>query len=79
MWAQLGDILNDYLTLHPSPLARQKVNALLNGEALPNKGNLLIRVQKQADKQADYVPLVNPIVAPLTEDFLASYINDAVA
>ena len=79
LWAQLGDILNDYLKDHPNPLAQQKISALLNGEDLPNKGNLLIRVQKHADKQADYVPLVNPIIAPLKDDVLTNFINDAVA
>ncbi|GLX79937.1 aconitase [Thalassotalea insulae] len=79
LWAQLGDIINDYLNKYPSPLAQQKISALLSGEDLPNKGNLLIRVQKHADKQAEYVPLVNPIVAPLTDDVLTNFINDAVA
>ena len=79
LWAQLGDILNDYLNDHPNPLAQKKISALLNGEDLPNKGNLLIRVQKHADKQADYVPLVNPIIAPLKDDTLTNFINNAVA
>ena len=67
LWAKLGEILQDYLNRYPNKLAQQKISALLQGENLPNKGNLLIRVQKQPDKAADYVPFINPIIAPLAD------------
>ncbi len=63
--AVLGEVLQDYLQRFPSSHASEVLSGVLAGAPLPNKTNLLIRVQKQADKEAGYVPLSNPIVAPL--------------
>jgi len=66
--AQLGDILVDYLERYPNSEAQQQLNAVLEGDPLPNKTNLLIRVRKQADREAGYVPLANPIIAPYRDN-----------
>lgn len=63
--AVLGEVLHSYLQQYPSSHAQQVLSDVLAGNTLPNKTNLLIRVQKQADKEAGYVPLANPIIAPL--------------
>lgn len=61
LWGCLRNVLQAYLARFPNPEAARRIQGLLSGEALPVKGNLLIRFLKQADRQAAYLPLYHPL------------------
>ncbi|MGH3862273.1 IucA/IucC family protein [Actinokineospora sp.] len=58
LWSDLGDTVAAVSrTLGHPP----RLRALLSGVPLPAKTNLLVRWERQADRQAGYVPFPNPI------------------
>ncbi|MCM5704498.1 IucA/IucC family protein [Larsenimonas salina] len=60
LWAQLRDVLERVRETLPGPAP--ELDALLDGESLPCKTNLLVRLRAAPDRDAGYVALPTPWV-----------------
>ncbi|WP_315983701.1 ferric iron reductase [Aliamphritea spongicola] len=60
LWLIIREVISAYLNSTENALAREHLTALLNGEAIPSKTNLLVRIKKHPDRQAGYVYLNSP-------------------
>ncbi|WP_119394898.1 IucA/IucC family protein [Salinibius halmophilus] len=59
LWDVVANTLARYA--QQNPIGRDTVKQLLRQSTLPNKANLLVRFLRQADKQAQYIQINNPI------------------
>lgn len=62
LWSTLHEVVTQASARLGDP---PRLRALLAGVPLPAKGNLLVRWQRDADRNADYVPFPNPFGAAL--------------
>lgn len=58
LWAEVHDVLREFGSAHGRPAL---LDALLAGEPLPAKANLLTRWRRDADRDAGYVRLASPL------------------
>lgn len=65
LWRVLAFYLDGFRQRHSA--SRIRVDQLLNTSTLPNKANLLVRYRRQADREAIYVPMTNPISRAFNE------------
>lgn len=61
LWGIVRAHVQRYQRLHGSAASVQRLDALLDGEPLPGKTNLLNRFFKRADRATTYVPVANPM------------------
>ena len=61
LWTVVGHHLHRYQTQFGDAQSAPRIQALLDGEPLPGKSNLLNRFFKRADRATTYLPLINPI------------------
>ena len=65
LWQTVQEVVVAYLNRENQKVGdktelNQRIGALLDGEALPGKTNLLVRLSKSPDKAAGYVPVPSP-------------------
>ncbi|MBY4676362.1 IucA/IucC family protein [Marinobacterium arenosum] len=60
LWRIIEQVVRGYRDQCPLANARASLDALLAGEPLPSKTNLLVRFHKHADRLAGYVPVASP-------------------
>lgn len=65
LWRVLAFYLDGFRQRHSA--SRIRIDQLLNTCTLPNKANLLVRYRRQADREAIYVPMTNPISRAFNE------------
>jgi siderophore synthetase component len=63
LWRVVRGHLQRYQHLHGDDASARRLGALLDGESLPGKTNLLNRFFKRADRATTYVPVGNPLAA----------------
>lgn len=61
LWGIVRDSLNDYLDRYGKPGSTERIEAILQGQPLPCKANLINRFHRRADREAGYLPLPNPL------------------
>ncbi|HSC67377.1 MAG TPA: IucA/IucC family protein [Cellvibrio sp.] len=61
LWQQVREVLKSYLKSNSSALVERRIGGLLGGDALISKANLITRFFQQADSDASYVLLPNPM------------------
>lgn len=61
LWALLRHHLHAYQSRHGDPASARRINALLAGQPLPGKANLINRFFKRPDRATPYVPVTNPL------------------
>ncbi|MEK8090043.1 IucA/IucC family protein [Thermithiobacillus plumbiphilus] len=62
LWAVVGQQLRAYQTRFGDATSARRINALLAGQPLPAKANLINRFFKRPDRAVSYVPLPNPLL-----------------
>ncbi|WP_261840836.1 IucA/IucC family protein [Aliamphritea ceti] len=60
LWDVIEQVIHDYQQASTNPLVHERLEALLSGEPIPSKTNLLVRINKRPDREAGYVYLNNP-------------------
>ncbi|HZV97622.1 MAG TPA: IucA/IucC family protein [Methylophilaceae bacterium] len=61
LWQLVRHSLQEYQALHGDTVSVRRLNALLNGQPFPAKTNMINRFFKRPDREAAYVPVINPI------------------
>ncbi|ACO47218.1 IucA/IucC family protein [Deinococcus deserti] len=61
LWPVLAASLRRYQRQHGTPASARQIHGLLSGAPWPVKTNLLTRFARQADREAQYVPLRSPL------------------
>ncbi|MEW5790979.1 MAG: IucA/IucC family protein [Pseudomonadota bacterium] len=62
LWAVVGQQLRGYQARFGDATSARRINALLAGQPLPAKANLINRFFKRPDRAVSYVPLPNPLL-----------------
>lgn len=62
LWDVVHRELQTYIRNDGGDLCRELAGALLTGDDLPGKANLMTRFMQQADSQAHYIPVPNPLL-----------------
>ena len=70
LWQVVRRQVSLLLDSDSNPELQTRLRRLLSGEPLPNKSNLLTRVQKSADRGAEYTEFPNPLM-PLADEVAA--------
>lgn len=60
LWQRLARVIRDYRDQSQNAVANDCLTRLLAGEDIPSKTNLLVRITKNPDRAAGYVPVKNP-------------------
>lgn len=61
LWAVVRQHLHCYQSHYGDAASARRINALLAGQPLPGKANLINRFFKRRDRASPYVPVANPI------------------
>jgi siderophore synthetase component len=61
LWSVVRDCLQEYQAHHGDASSFRQINGLLSGQPFPGKTNLINRFLKRPDREASYVPVINPI------------------
>lgn len=64
LWQVVRHQVSTLLASTGNPELQLRLGQLLSGAPLPNKSNLLTRVQKSADRGAEYTEFPNPLLSP---------------
>ncbi|MEJ2419670.1 MAG: IucA/IucC family protein [Exilibacterium sp.] len=80
LWALVREELELYMTQDTSALCHQLVGALLTDESIPCKANIITRFFQQADGNAHYVSVPNPLRSELiVEPGIAAALDEVPA
>lgn len=61
LWSVVSEQLSHYQRNHGTEHSQGYIVALLKGDPLPTKANLINRIFKRADREVTYIPLYNPM------------------
>jgi siderophore synthetase component len=60
LWKRIEQVIQAYLNHTENTSAVNSLTSLLAGEDIPSKANLLVRINKNPDRDAGYVPVKSP-------------------